>query len=90
MVLGSYYLTMALDGEKGEGMYFKDKDEAIMAYENNDVGIHAKVYVRFSKEIDGEIKTKKVQTTVGRIIYNEGIPQDLGYVDRSNLIMHSN
>ena len=84
MVLGSYYLTMALDGEKGEGMYFKDKDEAIMAYENNDVGIHAKVYVRFSKEIDGEIKTKKVQTTVGRIIYNEGIPQDLGYVDRSN------
>ena len=84
MVLGSYYLTMALDGEKGEGMYFKDKDEAIMAYENHDVGIHAKVYVRFSKEVDGIIKTKKVQTTVGRIIYNEGIPQDLGYVDRTD------
>ncbi len=84
MVLGSYYLTMALDGEKGEGMYFKDKDEAIMAYENHDVGIHAKVYVRFSKEVDGIVKTKKVQTTVGRIIYNEGIPQDLGYVDRTD------
>ena len=84
MVLGSYYLTMALDGEKGEGMYFKDKDEAIMAYENHDVGIHAKVYVRFSKEVDGVVKTKKVQTTVGRIIYNEGIPQDLGYVDRTD------
>ena len=84
MVLGSYYLTMALDGEKGEGMYFKDKDEAIMAYENHDVGIHAKVFVRFSKEIDGEIRTKKLETTVGRIIYNEGIPQDLGYVDRTD------
>ena len=84
MVLGSYYLTLALDGEKGEGMYFKDKDEAIMAYENHDVGIHAKVYVRFSKEVDGQIKRKKVLTTVGRIIYNEGIPQDLGYVDRTD------
>lgn len=84
MVLGSYYLTMTIDGEKGEGKYFKDIDEAIMAYENKDVGIHAKIFVRISKEIDGEIKTKKIETSVGRIIYNQGIPQDLGYINRND------
>ena len=82
MILGSYYLTMVLDGEKGEGTYYKDPDEAIMAFENHDVGIHAKIFVRISKEIDGEIKTKKVETSVGRIIFNQGIPQDLGFIDR--------
>ena len=82
MILGSYYLTMTLDGEKGEGKYFKDPEEAIMAYENHDVGIHAKIFVRVSKEIDGEIKTKKIETSVGRIIFNQGIPQDLGFIDR--------
>ena len=82
MILGSYYLTMTLDGEKGEGTYFRDPDEAIMAFENNDVDIHAKIYVRITKEIDGEIKTKKIETSVGRIIFNQGIPQDLGFVDR--------
>ena len=55
-----------------------------MAYQNGDLGLHAKIKVRISKEIDGEIKTKAVQTTVGRLIYNRGIPQDLGFVDRSN------
>ena len=84
MILGSYYLTMEIDGEQGEGMYFKDVDEALLAYQNGDVGLHAKVYIRMSKEIDGQIKTKKIQTTVGRVIYNEGIPQDLGFVDRTN------
>ena len=83
MILGSYYLTMTLDGEKGEGTYYRDPDEAIMAYENNDVGIHAKIFVRISKEIDGEIKTKKIATSVGRIIFNKGIPQDLGFIDRN-------
>ena len=82
MILGSYYLTMVLEGEKGEGKYFKDPDEAIMAFENHDVGIHAKIYVRIEKEIDGEIKTKKIETSVGRIIFNKGIPQDLGFIDR--------
>ena len=82
MILGSYYLTMTLDGEKGEGTYFRDPDEAIMAFENNDVDIHAKIFVRITKEIDGEIKTKKIETSVGRIIFNQGIPQDLGFVDR--------
>ena len=82
MILGSYYLTMVLDGEKGEGKYFKDPEEALMAFANNDVGIHAKIFVRISKEIDGEIKTKKIETSVGRIIFNQGIPQDLGFIDR--------
>ena len=82
MVLGSYYLTMTIDGEKGEGMYFKDIDEAIMAYENHQVGIHAKIFVRVTKEIDGELKTSKIETSVGRIIYNQGIPQDLGFINR--------
>ena len=82
MILGAYYLTMVLDGEKGEGKYFKDPDEAIMAFENHDVGIHAKIFVRIEKEINGEIKAKKIETSVGRIIFNKGIPQDLGFIDR--------
>ena len=82
MILGSYYLTMILDGEKGEGKYFKDPEEAIMAFQNNDVGIHAKIYVRITKTIDGEMKSKKIETSVGRIIFNQGIPQDLGFIDR--------
>ena len=83
MVLGSYYLTMVIEGEKGEGKYFSSKDEAIMAFQNKEVGIHAKIFVRIEKEIDGVLKHRKVETSVGRIIYNEGIPQDLGYVDRT-------
>ncbi len=82
MILGSYYLTMIIEGEKGEGSYFRDPDEAIMAFENNDVGIHAKIFVRIGKEIDGEMKYKKIETSIGRIIFNQGIPQDLGFVDR--------
>ena len=84
MVFGGYYLTMEVPGELGEGKYFKDPEEAIMAYENNSVGMHAKIFVRRTLEIDGEMKSQKIETTVGRIIYNEGIPQDLGYVDRTN------
>ena len=84
MILGSYYLTMEVDGEKGEGNYFSSPEEAIIAYENKEVGMHAKVFVRMSKIEDGVERFRKVQTTVGRIIYNKGIPQDLGFVDRSN------
>ena len=84
MILGSYYLTMIVDGEIGEGTYFKDVDEAIMAYANGEVGLHAKVFIKMFKEIDGEIKSKKIETTVGRVIYNQGIPQDLGFVDRTD------
>ncbi len=84
MILGSYYLTMIVEGEIGEGTYYKDVDEAIMAYANGDVGLHAKVFIKMFKEIDGEMKSKKIETTVGRVIYNQGIPQDLGFVDRTN------
>ena len=84
MILGSYYLTMEVEGEKGEGMYFKDEEEALMAYQNGDLGLHSKVKVRLEKEIEGKRKTKTIDTTVGRLIYNQGIPQDLGFVDRTN------
>ena len=83
MILGSYYLTMEVEGEKGEGTYFSSPEEAIISFENKDVGMHAKVFVRMSKIENGVEKHKKVATTVGRIIYNKGIPQDLGFVDRS-------
>ena len=85
MILGSYYLTMEVEGEIGQGNYFSSPEEAIMAYENKEVGMHARVFVRMSK-IDEEGKEihKKISTTVGRIIYNKGIPQDLGFVDREN------
>ncbi len=82
MILGSYYLTMILEGEQGEGKYFKDPEEAIMAFENHDVGMHAKIFVRITKEINGEKVSKKIETSVGRIIFNRGIPQDLGFVNR--------
>ena len=84
MILGSYYLTMEVSGEKGEGMYFKDEDEALLAYQNGDLGLHAKVKVRRTKEINGKMETKPIETTVGRLIYNQGIPQDLGFVDRND------
>ena len=84
MILGSYYLTMDVDGEAGEGAYMSSPEEAMIAYTNGDLGIHAKIKVKRTLEIDGEMKTKTVETTVGRIIYNRGIPQDLGFIDRSN------
>ncbi|MBE5819851.1 MAG: DNA-directed RNA polymerase subunit beta' [Clostridiales bacterium] len=84
MILGSYYLTMETENEKGEGMYFKDEDEALLAYYNGDLGLHAKVKIRRTKQIGEEIKTKTIETTVGRIIYNAEIPQDLGFVDRTD------
>ena len=83
MILGAYYLTMEVDGEPGEGNYFASPEEAIIAYENKDLGMHAKIRVKIRKEVDGEEKIGTVQTTVGRLIYNQGIPQDLGFVDRS-------
>ena len=85
MILGSYYLTVQIDGEKGEGMYFKDKEEALMAYQNGDVELHSKVKIRMFKEDEnGEVRHKTIETTVGRLIFNEGIPQNLGFVDRTD------
>lgn len=84
MVIGCYYLTIDKDGAKGEGRVFKDFNEAIMAYQTGAVELHAKIKVRVTKEIDGRKVSKLVETTPGRIILNEVIPQDLGFVDRSN------
>ncbi len=67
MILGSYYLTMQVDGEKGEGMYFKDDEEALLAYQNGDLELHAKINIRRTAEIDGEIITQKVETTARKI-----------------------
>ncbi len=83
MVLGSYYLTMDKDGEPGEGKIFRDVDEALMAYDAHVVSLHAKIKVRREMEVNGELVRGLVDTTVGRIIFNRPIPQDLGYVDRS-------
>ncbi len=83
MILGSYYLTMEVKGELGEGMYFIDEDEVLLAYQNGDLGLHAKVKVRITKTVDEEEITRTIETTAGKIIFNQGIPQDLGFVDRS-------
>ena len=83
MILGSYFLTMDVDGEKGEGTYFSSPEEAIMALANDDVTMHSKIFVRRSKIVDGVEKHAKVATTPGKILFNRGIPQDLGFVDRS-------
>ena len=84
MVLGSFYLTIDKAGEPGEGKAFRDFNEAMMAYQNGDLGLHAPIKVRVSKEIDGVMQSKLVDATLGRLIFNQPIPQDLGYVDRSD------
>ncbi len=83
MVLGSYYLTFTRD-EKGAGKAFISPDEAIMAYQSGDVGMHAPIKVRMRKVIDGVERVGTIETTVGRIIFNNPIPQDLGFVDRTD------
>jgi DNA-directed RNA polymerase subunit beta' len=84
MILGSYYLTIEEDGKKGEGMCFKDVEEALMAFTNRDIEMHSKIKIRMEREVDGEIKHKLIDTTIGRILFNQIVPQDLGYVDRTN------
>ncbi len=83
MILGSYYLTLIRE-EQGAGKAFISTDEAIMAYQSGDVGMHSPIKVRVSREINGEMHTGIIETTVGRIIFNNPIPQDLGFVDRSD------
>ena len=84
MVLGIYYLTQERPGAKGEGMFFKSPNEALLAYENGAVTLHARIKVRVTKTLpDGRTMTGIVDTTVGRILFNEIIPQDLGFVDRT-------
>ena len=92
MVLGSYYLTMKKEDkdengnyiEKGAGKVFRDVNEALMAYSSGVISIHAPIKVRVSKDIGGRTVSKLIECTVGRIIFNENIPQNLGYVDRTN------
>ena len=83
MVLGIYYLTQERPGALGEGKVFKSVNEAILAYENGAVTLHSRIKVRVSKEMpDGTVKTGTVESTLGRFLFNEIIPQDLGFVDR--------
>jgi len=90
MVLGSFYLTMDKDGEPGAlnendptAGYYRNMDEAVMAYENGLLGLHARIKVRVEKEINGKKESGIISATLGRLIFNSYIPQDLGFVDRS-------
>ncbi|MBQ7597651.1 MAG: DNA-directed RNA polymerase subunit beta' [Clostridia bacterium] len=84
MVLGSYYLTLEKPGAKGEGKAFCDVAEAQMAYDEGVIDLHAKIKIRMTKEIDGVKTSKIIDTTLGKVIFNAPIPQDLGFIDRSD------
>ena len=96
MVIGSYYLTMIKEGEPGcphtevingeeitKYNIYRDTDEAMMAYQEGSLGLHSECLIRFTKEVDGAKKSHLVKTTIGRVIFNRPIPQDLGFVDRT-------
>ena len=83
MVLGIYYLTQERPGAKGEGKIFKSINEALLAYENGVITLHAKIMVHVAKNINGEEVSGNIESTLGRLIFNEILPQDLGYVDRN-------
>jgi len=83
MILGSYYLTIDKDGASGEGRSFFSPEEAVMAYETDDIELHAKINVRMTKVVNGETRSGMIKTTPGKIIFNECIPQDLGFIDRT-------
>ncbi|WBW97986.1 DNA-directed RNA polymerase subunit beta' [Oceanirhabdus sp. W0125-5] len=83
MVLGSYYLTIDKDGAKGEGRYFSSPDEVMMAYQKKDIDIHAKINVLMRAEVNGKMHEGIIETTPGKLIFNEAVPQDLGLVDRT-------
>ncbi|MDD3400814.1 MAG: DNA-directed RNA polymerase subunit beta' [Eubacteriales bacterium] len=85
MVMGCYYLTVDRDGSKGEGKAFSSENEAIMAYQTGEVSLQAKVKVRIEREWKGQTYRKVIDTTVGRILFNNAIPQDLGFVERNCL-----
>ena len=83
MVLGIYYLTQERPGAKGEGKFFKNVNEAILAYENDAITLHSRIKVRTKKTMpDGTVKSGNIESTLGRFLFNEIIPQDLGFVDR--------
>ncbi len=82
MVLGSYYLTTVRENEPGSGHVYKDENEAVMAYDEGDLGLHAPIKIRMTKVVDGKEYTALVSTTLGRVIFNHPVPQDLGFVKR--------
>ena len=84
MVLGSYYMTLELPGAKGEGKVFRDVNEARLAYDSGVIDLHAKIKVRMTKEYKGEMVSKIIDTTLGKIIFNDPVPQDLGFIDRND------
>ncbi len=84
MVLGSYYMTLEIPGAKGEGKVFRDVDEARLAYDSGVIDLHAKIKVRMTKEYEGKKVSKIIDTTLGKIIFNEPVPQDLGFIDRTD------
>jgi len=84
MILGSYYLTIVKDGEPGEGKVFRDVNEALMAYQEHIITLHAKIRIRMQKQVGDLSASKIIDTTIGRVIFNQDIPQDLGFVDRTN------
>ncbi len=83
MILGSFYLTFEKDDEPGTGKVFSNVDEVMMAYDEKVIGMHAPIKVRVTKEINGEKVSGIIDATAGRLIFNEFIPQDIGYVDRT-------
>ena len=85
MVIGSYYLTIEKPGALGEGRFFKDKEEAVMAYQTKEIELQAVINVRLKKEIDGVEYTRIIKTTVGKMLFNESIPQDLGICRRETI-----
>jgi len=82
MVLGIYYLTQEREGALGEGKYFRNLNEAILAYENGACTLHSRIKVRVTKMVDGKEITATVESTLGRFLFNEILPQDLGFVER--------
>ena len=84
MLLGTYYLTLLKKGEKGEGKVFRDVEEALMAYDAGVVSLHAAIKVKVTRQVGDKQVSRIIDATVGRLIFNENIPQDLGYVDRTN------
>jgi DNA-directed RNA polymerase subunit beta' len=84
MVIGCYYMTIIKKGAKGEGKYFKDPEEAVMAYQTKEIDLQAEINVRKTIEIDGVSYSKILKTSAGRLLFNESIPQDLGFVGREN------
>jgi DNA-directed RNA polymerase subunit beta' len=85
MILGCYYLTIVRDGSKGEGMCFSDVDEALMAYDAGELSLQAKVKIRMKRTFEGQEYERLVPTTIGRVIFNNAIPQDMGMQPRDSV-----